>query len=173
VHVRAVASASSAVALAAHRGLLFYWAPLHEDPLMDLTSRQDRKEPAPRAAAVRMTPSPHGADPEADVMARDGPGRPSTATQILALQRVAGNAAVSSLFAPAPVVQRSDVQIDEVASSVRTTDTGSLLPPELIAELVKIVAAEIEKEKDPSRGSPVSDSGATEGPAGGDEDWEE
>jgi hypothetical protein len=90
------------------------------------------------AGQDRAVASPADARPPGD----------SSASATLALQRSAGNSAVSTLLGSPPVVQRAGIQIDEIASSVRQVDGDSALPRQSLAQIVRLVMSRMQEEHD-------------------------
>ena len=112
----------------------------------------DHASPEPDAADVkRRTAAPARADEPTIVTAADPRLRHgSGAAAVVAMQRSAGNAAVSSLLAGRPV--QRDVTIGEMNSTVDITERDSSLSPEIAAALPAIISA-VRSQASPGPGS--------------------
>lgn len=97
--------------------------------------------------------------------------RSAAGAGLMALQRSAGNAAVASLLAGRPVVQRMDIQIDEMTSQVRAADSGATLSPAILAMVLKAIRAASAQagvstgEASSAGGTPTASGGAPGSPS--------
>ena len=124
----------------------------------------DHASPDPDAADVkRRTAAPARADEPAVVTPADPRLRHgSGAAAVVAMQRSAGNAAVSSLLAGRPV--QRDVTIGEMNSTVDTTDRDSGLSPEIAAALPAIISA-VRSQASPGPGAAADAAPASADPS--------